>query len=133
MSATESDGGALRGQGLRFLLFGAFNTALTYLLYCALVFVMHPQVAYALVFALGIGLAWAGNTKFVFRQPMSRKVAAVYPLMYLAQYLLTAALIHVSTAWLLLGPRVALALALAITTPLSFIWNRALLARETPQ
>lgn len=133
MSAVESGARALSAQGLRFLLFGAFNTALTYLLYCTLVFVMHPQVAYALVFALGIGLAWAGNSKLVFRQPMTRKVAAVYPLMYLAQYLLTAALIHASTAWLLLGPRVALALALTITTPLSFVWNRALLARETPQ
>ena len=131
MSASASGGSALPGQGLRFLLFGAFNTALTYLLYCALVFVMHPQVAYALVFALGIGLAWAGNSKFVFRQPMSRKVAAIYPFMYLAQYLLTAALIHAATAWLSLGPRVALALALAITTPLSFVWNRALLVRET--
>ena len=132
MSATEIEGSALPGQGMRFLLFGALNTALTYLLYCALVFVMHPQVAYALVFALGIGLAWVGNSKFVFRQPMTRKNAAVYPFMYLAQYLLTAALIHASTAWLMLGPRVALALALAITTPLSFVWNRALLVGKTP-
>ena len=132
MSASEIEGSALPGQGLRFLLFGAFNTALTYLLYCALVFVIHPQVAYALVFALGIGLAWVGNSKFVFRQPMTRKIAAVYPFIYLAQYLLTAALIHASTAWLMLGPRVALALAIAITTPLSFVWNRALLVRKTP-
>ena len=132
MSASEIEGSALPSQGMRFLLFGAFNTALTYLLYCGLVFVMHPQVAYAVVFALGIGLAWVGNSKFVFRQPMTRKNAAVYPLMYLAQYLLTAALIHASTAWLMLGPRVALALSLAITTPLSFVWNRALLVRKTP-
>ena len=132
MSATEIERSALPGQGMRFLLFGAFNTALTYLLYCGLVFVMHPQVAYTLVFALGIGLAWVGNSKFVFRQPMTRKIAAVYPFMYLAQYLLTAALIHASTTWLMLGPRVALALALAITTPLSFVWNRALLVQKTP-
>ena len=131
MSATESDGRALPGQGLRFLLFGAFNTALTYLLYCVLVFAMHPQLAYALVFALGIVLAWAGNSRFVFRQPLNRKVAVVYPLMYLAQYLLTAALIHATTTWASLGPRVALAIALTITTPLSFAWNRALLTRKT--
>ena len=131
MKAVESAGDALPAQGLRFLLFGAFNTALTYLLYCVLVFAMHPQLAYALVFALGIALAWAGNSKFVFRRPLTRKVAAVYPLMYLAQYLLTAALIHAFTLWLSLGPRVALAIALTITTPLSFAWNRALLARGT--
>ena len=39
---------------MRFLLFGAFNTALTYLAYCLLVFVLHPQIAYVIVFALGI-------------------------------------------------------------------------------
>ena len=99
-------------------------------IYCALVLVIHPQLAYALVFALGIVLAWAGNSKFVFRQPLTGKVGAVYPLMYLAQYLLTAALIHAMTIWLSLGPRIALAIALVITTPLSFAWNRALLVRQ---
>ncbi len=131
MNAADSDGNALPAQGLRFLLFGAFNTALTYLLYCGLVFVMHPQLAYALVFALGIILAWAGNSRFVFRRPLTHKVAAIYPLMYLAQYLLTAALIQALTAWISLGPRVALAIALTITTPLSFMWNRTLLARAS--
>ena len=127
MNTTESPGNALPAQGMRFHLFGAFNTALTYLLYCALVLVMHPQLAYGLVFALGIVLAWAGNSKFVFRQPLTGKAGAVYPLMYLAQYLLTASLIHVTTDRLGLGPRVALAIALVVTTPLSFACNRALL------
>ena len=131
MTPAESVDNGLPSQGIRFLVFGAFNTAVTYLLYCALVFVMHPQFAYALAFTVGIALAWAGNSKFVFRRPLTRKVAAVYPLLYLAQYLLTAALIHALTVWLLLGPRVALAIALTITTPLSFAWNRALLARGT--
>ena len=129
MNAAEFDEGGLPAQGVRFLLFGAFNTALTYLLYCGLVFVMHPQLAYALVFALGIVLAWAGNSRFVFRQPLTRKVAALYPVIYLAQYVVTAALIYALTTWLSLGPRVALAITLTITTPLSFVWNRILLAR----
>lgn len=127
MASSEN---ALPGQGLRFLLFGLFNTVLTYLLYCALVFVMHPQAAYALAFALGIALAWIGNSRFVFRQALNRRTATVYPIMYLAQYVLTAGLIHAFTTWLALGPRVALAIVLTITTPLSFVWNRALLARQ---
>ena len=65
----------------------------------------------------------------LFRQQLTRKTAVAYPLMYVAQYLLTAGLIHALTAWVALGPRVALAIALTITTPLSFLWNRALLAR----
>lgn len=132
MTPAESADNGLPSQGIRFLVFGAFNTAVTYLLYCALVFVMHPQFAYALAFTVGIALAWSGNSRFVFRQPLRRNLAAVYPLMYLAQYLLTAALIHALTVWLSLGPRVALAVALGVTTPLSFLWNRALLVRRVP-
>ena len=118
------------GQGVRFLLFGIVNTTLTYLLYCALVFAMHPQFAYAIAFVIGIGFAWYGNSRFVFRQPLSRKTAGVYPLLYGAQYCLTAALIHLLTVELAIGPRIALALALLVTTPLSFLWNRALLVRK---
>ena len=39
-----------RAQGLRFLASGAANTAITYALYCGLVFFVHPQLAYAIVF-----------------------------------------------------------------------------------
>ena len=53
MNAADS-GQDLRAEGVRFVLFGLFNTAVTYLAYCLLVFVLHPQVAYAIVFALGI-------------------------------------------------------------------------------
>lgn len=120
----------LHGQSVRFVLFGVANTALTYLLYCALVFAMHPQFAYAVAFVAGIGLAWLGNSRFVFRQPLSRKTASIYPLLYGAQYLLTAVMIHMLTVEFAIGPRVALALALLVTTPLSFLWNRALLVRK---
>lgn len=122
----------LRGEGMRFLVFGLANTVATYLLYCLLVFVMHPQAAYASVFALGIVLAWLGNSLFVFRRPLERRSAARYPLLYLAQYLLSAGLIHLMTGVLGWGPRMALAVTLFITTPLSFAWNRALLGRARP-
>lgn len=119
----------LRAEGVRFLLFGAFNTALTYLAYCMLVFVLHPQMAYVIVFVLGIGVAYAGNSRFVFGQAFDWKIARVYPLVYLLQYALTASLIHVFALWLGFGPRLALAMALVITTPISFVLNRAMLGK----
>lgn len=118
---------SVREQGIRFVLFGAFNTLVTYLVYCLLVYVMHPQLAYALVFALGIGLAYIGNSRYVFRKPLDWKIARVYPLVYLAQYVLTASLIHLFGLFTGLGPRLALAMALAITTPVSFVLNRTML------
>jgi putative flippase GtrA len=133
MNSLESEGNAAPAQGLRFVLFGVFNTALTYLLYCVLVFVIHPQLAYALVFALGIALALVGNAGYVFRRPLSRNAVVMYPFAYFAQYLFTATFIYAFTSQLELGPRTALAVALIITTPISFVWNRALFARQLKQ
>ena len=118
-------------QGIRFILFGIFNTLTTYLVYCLLVHVMHPQFAYALVFALGIGLAYIGNSRFVFRKALDWKTARMYPLVYLAQYMLTAGLLHIFGLFAELGPRMALAMALVFTTPISFVLNRTILNRAT--
>lgn len=120
-------GQSVREQGFRFVLFGTFNTLLTYAVYCLLVYVMHPQLAYVLVFALGIALAYIGNSRYVFRRPLDWKIASVYPLVYLVQYVLTAGLIHLFGLFAGLGPRLALAMALVITTPVSFVLNRTML------
>lgn len=116
-----------RAQGVRFVFFGAFNTAVTYLAYCLLVFVLQPQTAYAIVFVLGIVIAYIGNSRFVFGKPLDWKVAGAYPLVYLAQYALTAGLIQLFGIWPGLGPRLALALALVVATPTSFYLNRLML------
>lgn len=119
----------LRAEGFRFVLFGAFNTLLTYLAFCLLVFVMHPQTAYALVFVLGIAIAYVGNSRFVFRKALDWKIAGVYPLIYFVQYALTAGLIFLFGLWPGVGPRAALAMALTISTPVSFMLNRMVLGR----
>ena len=113
--------------GIRFVLFGAVNTALTYLIYCLLVFVLHPQIAFAVAFVIGIVLAYIGNSRYVFRQALTWKIARTYPLVYLLQYALSAMLLHLFGLWLDLGPRLALALTLVFTTPISFFLNRAIL------
>jgi putative flippase GtrA len=117
-------------QGLRFLIFGALNTLATYALYCVLVAFIAPQVAYAIVFALGIGLAYLLNSRFVFGSRMRASTATAYPLIYLGQYAVNAMLIEVLVR-AGLGPRAALAAALALVTPLSFLLNYLLLGRRT--
>ncbi len=118
-------------QGVRFLAFGALNTLATYALYCVLVAFIAPQIAYAMVFALGIGLAYVFNSRFVFGSRMRASTATLYPLVYVAQYVANAILIEV-LGRLGLGPRVALAVALALVTPLSFLLNYLVLARHSP-
>jgi putative flippase GtrA len=88
-----------------------------------------PQVAYGIAFALGIGLAYVLNSRFVFATPIRAGTAALYPLVYAAQYGANASLIEVFIG-AGLGPRAALASALVIVTPLSFVLNRRVLTRN---
>lgn len=117
------------GRGARFLAFGLLNTLVTYAIYWVLVAWMHPQAAYALVFALGIGIAYVGNAAWVFRSRLRWSTLFPYVALYLGQYLANAAAVHVLTQEVHLGPRVALALSLAVVTPLSFLLNQGLLGR----
>ena len=54
--------------------------------------------------------------------------ATLYPLIYVAQYLANASLIAVLTG-VGLGARPALAVALVLVIPISFVLNRVLLGR----
>ena len=116
-------------QGARFLVFGALNTLATYAIYCVLVALISPQIAYALVFALGIAIAYVLNTRFVFGTRMRVGSATLYPLVYVVQYVANALLIGAFIG-AGLGPRAALAIALAVVTPLSYVLNRAVLSRH---
>ena len=121
----------IRTEGGRFLAFGIANTLVTYAIYCGLVTLMPAQIAYAIVCALGIALAYAGNVWWVFRVHPRLATAAIYPLLYLLQYSLTAGLLEVLTRYGSLGQRVALAIAIAIVTPLSFFLSRRMLRGES--
>lgn len=121
----------IRTEGGRFLAFGIANTLLTYGIYCGLVSFVPAQIAYAIVYALGIALAYAGNVWWVFRVHPRLATAAVYPLLYLLQYSLTAGLLEVLTRYGSLGERVALAIAIVVVTPLSFFLSRRLLRGES--
>jgi len=122
-------GSGIGPQGVRFLASGALNTLVTYALYCVLVAFLAPQAAYALVFVLGIGLAYVLNARFVFGARMRAASATLYPLVYIVQYGASALLIALFTG-AGLGPRLALAIALVVVTPLSFVGNRLLLTRQ---
>lgn len=129
MSSGPGPAGEWLGRGARFLAFGLFNTLVTYAAYCVLVTWLHPQLAYALVFAAGIALAYAGNAAWVFRARMRWSTALPYVGLYLGQYLANAAAVHQLMERFGWGPRAALAAALAVVTPISFLLNHALLSR----
>ena len=123
-------GDAPQREGVRFIAFGAFNSLVTYAAYWVLVAWLHPQLAFAIVFAAGIALAYAGNALWVFRAPVRARTAAVYPAIYLVQYLICAGLLHLLVERAGMGSRLAGFVAMVLVVPLSFALNRALLKRR---
>jgi putative flippase GtrA len=125
------DAARIRTDGGRFLAFAIANTSLTYTIYCGLVWLLPAQVAYAVVYALGIALAYAGNARWVFRVRPRLATAAIYPVFYLLQYALTAGLLKVLMDYGSLGHRLALAVAIVMVVPFSFFFSRWILRSES--
>ena len=120
-------------QALRFIAAGVFNTAVTYALFWMLTSKLHHQLAFALAFAVGIGLAYVLNTRFVFAVRGSMRTVAGYPLIYLATYATNSLVLEIGVRWLEWSPRWALLPAIALSVPLSFLLNRWWLARHSSQ
>jgi putative flippase GtrA len=118
-------------QFTRFLIGGLANTGGTYVLFVLLVSWMHPQIAYTLVFIVGIALSYAINTLFVFRSGMSLGSVLRFPVVYAVQYVaglvLLTVLINVG-----FDSRLAMIVVIALAVPLSFVLIRLALHRSAP-
>ena len=117
------------GRVVRFLLSGAFNTALTYGLYLLALRFWQPAVAYTLVYAIGICLAYLLNRMFVFRAHAGWRSVAATPLIYLVQYLFSLAVIQL---WTLAGfpPSLAPLPAILLSIPLTYLLTRRSFSRN---
>lgn len=109
-----------RGVLARFLLSGAVNTLLTYLLYLLLLAQLSHRVAYSIAFASGIALAYGLNRGFVFRTHAGWRSALAMPLIYLLQYALGMIIIEVWVSVAGLSAALAPLAAIAITVPLVY-------------
>ena len=112
---------------IRFLIAGGLNTGLTLLLFVGLQRLIPYLAAYTIAYAAGIGIAYMLNAVFVFRQPKSIRSAALFPLVYVAQYLLGMLLM-----WLLVeragfGPTVAAIAVVVVSVPVTFVLSRIVL------
>jgi len=115
------------GEALRFLIAGAANTAATYVIYLLALQVVPYRVAYTIAYALGIVLAYALNTRFVFRTPWRWKTLLAYPMVYLLQYGLGVACLTVLVERHWVSPELAPLLVVAITLPVTFVASRLLI------
>lgn len=114
-------------QFLRFVVAGGINTALTYGFYLLLLPLFGYLAAYSVAYVVGIVLSYWLNSVFVFHEPLNWPALARFPLVYVVQYLLTAALLWVFVDALGVGERVAPLFAVAVTVPVTFLVTRIVL------
>jgi putative flippase GtrA len=116
---------------LRFLLGGAANTALGYVLYLLLNLFLDYRWAYSISFAAGIVLSFVINSVFVFRQPLRWRRLVVYPVVYAIQYCVGLAAIWLFVAVLRQPEHWAPLAAIALSLPITYIATRFVLGAKT--
>lgn len=108
----------------RFIVVGAINTVVTYGLYLLLLHFLGYLIAYSAAYAIGIVLSYWLNSVIVFRQSMSFRGFVRFPLVYVAQYALTATLLWVCVGVLGMTKEISLLAAIVLTIPATFLATR---------
>lgn len=112
---------------LLFLFVGGTNTVVSYGIYLALNLIWSYQSAYLVSYVLGICLSYLLNSRFVFRIPLSWRGIFAYPLVYLIQYLASAAALGTLVEVLHVHKSFAPLIVTAIMIPLTYSMSRLVL------
>jgi putative flippase GtrA len=108
----------------RFLVSGGFNTALTYVIYLVALHWLDYTWSYSLAYGIGILLAFVLNKTYVFKTDRGWKSMVLFPLVYLAQYLISLGVLHVWVERLQWPAELAPLIAIAISLPVTFVLSR---------
>ena len=114
----------MAGEFLRYLVMGGTNTVVAYAIYLLLLQWMRYEVAYSIGYAVGIVMAYALSAVFVFRQPMRKRSAMRFPLVYLAQFLISLGLLRLAVEVIHIPQWLALGFAVVLTIPVTFLLSR---------
>jgi putative flippase GtrA len=114
----------------RFLLSGAANTLLTYLLYLLLLDALGHRLAYSAAFVIGVGLAYSLNRIFVFKSHAGWRSVLAMPLIYLLQYGFGLGVVEAWVAWLQWPRTLAPLGAIVATLPLTYMLTRLAFLRN---
>ena len=112
------------GEFLRYLIMGGTNTIVAYAIYLLLLKWIRYEIAYSIGYAVGIVMAYALSAMFVFRQPMRKRSAMRFPLVYLAQFLISLGLLRFAVEVIHIPHWLALGFAVILTIPVTFLLSR---------
>lgn len=109
---------------VRFLISGGLNTVATYAAYLALLQAISYKAAYTVAYVFGIVIAFVINRLFVFQTHRGWRSLVLFPFVYLAQYLMSLAIVWTWVEQMCLPAALAPMVAIVITVPLTFILSR---------
>lgn len=118
-----------RHQFSRFLIVGAVNTIVTYLIYVTLVLFCAYPVAYTVTWALGIFISYFLNARLVFRIKLRLVSALQYPVVYLAQYVIGLVLLYLLVERAHFSKFVAPILVVFVSAPITYVLSRYVIGR----
>ncbi len=117
----------MKRQGLRYLIVGGANTLGSYLLYCLLLLWIGPQPAWLTSYAISMLAGYVAHSRLVFDAQLGARPALGYIGLQFLMYFLSSGVLAVGLHYRL-DPRIAAAVTIAITVPISFLLSRWLLA-----
>lgn len=114
----------------RFLISGALNTGISYLLYLGFLQLFSYRIAYTAAFVLGILISYGLNAVFVFRAKIAIRSLIRFPLVYLVQYVLGMVLVVTLIEFVGVAAWVAPIFAILVTVPLTFVLSRLIFSAD---
>jgi putative flippase GtrA len=108
----------------KFVISGALNTAVTYVLFLVLTLFLATSIAYTLTYVVGIAIAYLLNALFVFRTGNSKRMAIAVPVSYFIQYFYGLAALKILMQVFRLPPYITMAVVIASSFPLQFLLLR---------
>jgi putative flippase GtrA len=128
-----ASGDAMRGSLFRFFVTGVTNTALTGLLMLAIAQWVEVDVAYTIVFVLGLTFTTVVTGRFVFRSQLTITAVRRFVAWYLCVYLVGITVVHLAEHRWHVSHVLTTVAVLTITAPLNFLGGgRAFLVSTMP-
>jgi putative flippase GtrA len=122
----------IAGEFSSFVIVGAINTVLTYMLFLFIQQYTHYWIAYTIAFVVGIVLSYLLNVLFVFKGGHSIGAMLKFPFIYLLQYLYgSLALITIVEALGIAKP-IAMLIVIATSVLLTFLLVRLVFRNRPP-